>query len=67
MDAIRTTEAAKLLQVSVKTLRRWDASGWLVAHRYPAGQNAERGGTWFYYREELEAIMGRTPDDGEKE
>ena len=37
-DLIPIGEAAKLLNVSVDTLRRWEARGYITATRTPSGQ-----------------------------
>lgn len=50
-------EAAKMLGVSLRTLRRWDADGYLVAVR-------PRGGQRRYRLADIEAVIsGRRPTE----
>lgn len=51
-DYLSIGEAADYLGVSKDTLRRWDSSGKLMAHRHPV--------TYFrlYLMEDLDAILG---------
>ena len=53
---ISISKAADILGVSQKTLRRWDESGTLKAHKMPSGQRK-------YIEEELHALMGLTSVD----
>jgi len=46
---IKIGEAAKILNVSVKTLQRWDKQGLLVAKRTPTNHR-------FYTMEQLDGI-----------
>lgn len=48
-DLLRIGEAAALLEVSVGTVRRWDAKGYLRSVRTPSGQRRFR-------RSDLEAL-----------
>ena len=48
-DLIPIGQAAELLNVSVHTLRRWDAKGRLVPIRMPSGQRR-------YRRADVEAV-----------
>ena len=49
-------EAAEILGVSKDTLRRWDRSGKLPAHRHPIT------GYRLYARHDLEALLDSVPD-----
>lgn len=46
------TEAADILRVTVRTLRRWDKDGYLPANRTPGKRGMPR-----YRREDLDAAM----------
>ena len=50
-DYLTVGEAASLLGVSATTLRNWDRSGKLRAHRHPIN------GYRLYRREDLEALL----------
>lgn len=54
IDEFSVGEAAKVLRVSVKTLRRWDASGRLKAQR------RENSNHRYYTRTQLERFIQRT-------
>lgn len=47
---IKIGEAAKKLDVCIKTLQRWDKSGKLIAKRTPAGKR-------FYTLDQLEEVL----------
>lgn len=55
-ELLTTGDAAKLLQASVQTVRRWEASGHLTAIRTPGNQRRFR-------RAEVEALLA--PSDPE--
>lgn len=47
---IRSGEAARLIGVSVRTIKRWDDKGYLASVRTPEG-------TRFYRRADVEALL----------
>lgn len=51
MKQYKPNEFAQLLNVSVKTLQRWDNEGTLIAHRNPKGRR-------YYLHSQYEAYMG---------
>jgi putative resolvase len=53
---LKIGEAAKILGVSIQTLRRWEEQGHLVPHRKSKGKTR-------YYT--LEQLMGKTPEENE--
>lgn len=55
-ELIPIGHAARLLGRSVRTLRLWDASGKLVAHRDPVSRQR------FYHRDEVLTLRPRRPD-----
>jgi excisionase family DNA binding protein len=57
-DLLTIAEAAKLLGVSVQTLRRWDESGKFVARRHP--MNSYR----MYARDEIAVLRKKIADGG---
>lgn len=58
MQKFRITEFAKLLGVSAQTLRNWDKTGKLTAHRHPSGHR-------YYLLEQADGVIksnsGRKP------
>ena len=52
---IKIGEAAKTLGVSIQTLRRWEATGYLVPHR------KSNGNTRYY---DLDRLVGETITEG---
>ena len=50
MKIYKTGEFAKLVGVSIKTLQRWDKSGWLVTKRTPSNMR-------FYTEEQYEEFL----------
>lgn len=50
MTRLKISSAATYLGVSISTLKRWDADGQLVAHRYPNGRR-------YYNSEELDLLL----------
>lgn len=58
MKCYRLNEFAKLINVSVKTLQRWDCDGKLVAHRNKANRR-------FYTQDQYDEYMGiQKPETG---
>ena len=53
MKTYKISEFAKLLSISSETLRNWDRSGALKAHRTPTGHR-------FYTHKQYEEYMGLT-------
>lgn len=49
-DLIRPREAAALIGVAVRTLKRWDDQGYLVSVRTPTGHR-------FYRRADVEKLL----------
>lgn len=60
-DSVTIAEAARILEVSAQTLRRWDASGTLVADRHPVSNYR------VYSRRTLEAFGRSLTPSGESE
>lgn len=50
-DFLRITEAAEYLGVSPNTLRNWENSGKIIAHRHPVNGNR------LFKQEELDVIL----------
>lgn len=60
-DPIFTTgQAAKYLDLSVKTLQRWDREGRVKAHRNQASNRR------YYYQSELDEILGKPVSEKQK-
>ena len=57
-ELLTTGEAAELLQASVQTVRRWEASGHLTAVRTPGNQRRFR-------RSEVAALLSPDPEPTE--
>ncbi len=63
-DYLRISEAAEYLGVAPNTLRNWERTGKIMAHRHPV--NAYR----LFKREELDALLDQVvhqPDESHKD
>lgn len=56
MDNYKTSEAARLIGVSVRTLQRWDVDGVLVANRTPTNRQ-------FYTHVQIDEYFEKTKGD----
>ncbi len=54
---LKLKEAAKILNVSIKTLQRWDKAGKLIAFRY---QSSNRR---YYTQEQINKFLGGNEDN----
>jgi MerR family transcriptional regulator, copper efflux regulator len=59
-DYLTIRKAAERLGVSIETLRNWDRAGKLKPFRHPLNRYR------LYRREDLEALLRRTTEEGEQ-
>ena len=59
-DYLRISEAAEYLGVSPNTLRNWENTGKLVAHRHPVNKYR------LFKQEELDALLRQVKKPGKK-